>query len=315
MITYEPGIEKYILERLSKQKDAIESKKNDFLILLPRICNEDKKRHLATTLTNKIYVLYEALWTVDSSLQSSIASLRYILEALIQTELLCKESDYFEKIYHSVLNHKINKAKTYLEKVKSDFLILEKYEEKENIIKEKYKEGMNEIEIKALMEQEDHIYDDFDYELTISLDATEFNSLGVQKMMIEKNIIPSLEKGVEEMTKELDELTRSLATDLEFNRKFQIRGQSTKVPKALKDTRSWNQKASDANLENEYKFVYDYTSSLLHCTSFSILTNIEIEKSEFVMIRSLANKYVARIFDGLYGFCNIPKNMKVVEMN
>jgi len=309
MITYESGIEQYILNRLSKQKDAIETKKKDFLILLPSLCNEDKKRHLATTLTKKVFVLYEEIWKNDPTLQSSIASLRYILEALIQTELLYKESDYFEKIYHSVLKHKINKTQTYLEKVKSDCLILEAYEKKEDIIKEKYKKGMDEHQINDLMQQEDQIYDDLDYELTISLDASEFNSLGVQKMMLEQNVIPSLEKGIEEMKKELDDLSKALAIDLEFNRKFQIRGQSTRVPKVLKDSRSWSKKASDAGLENEYQFVYGYTSSLLHCTSFSILTNLEIEKSEFVTIRSLANKYMARIFDRLYEFCNMPKNM------
>lgn len=314
MITYEPSIEKYIRERLSKQKGDIGIKKNDFLFLLPRMCREDRKRHLATTLTNKVFVLFEELWKEEATLQSSIAALRYFLEALIQAELLCKEVDYFEKIYYSVSNHKLKKAEVYLEKVKTDFRILEEYEKKENEIKEAYRGKTEEHQLTEQMQKEDRLYNDLDYELTISLDAAEFNSIDVQKMMLKEQFIPSIEKGIADMRQEYNLLSKKLADDLEFNRKFQIRGQASKVPKVLKETRTWKQKSIDAGLESEYQFVYEYTSSLLHCTSFSILTNVEIEKPEFIMLRSLANKYMARLLDRLHIFCGVPRNMKIIEM-
>ena len=116
-----------------------------------------------------------------------------------------------------------------------------------------------------------------------------------------------MEEGVQSRNK-------TLAKNLDFNRKFQIKGQATKIPKILSDKRKWKQKAEDADLRNEYAFVYDYTSTILHCTSYSVLTNAEVEKPEFLTFRSLSNTFMRGIFENLFKFCGVPYDMAIIRM-
>ena len=311
MLTYEPGINKYISQRLSEQKDDIVKKNGDFLILLPQFCNDDEKRNLATTLSNKLIRLFNELWDEETSLQSAISALRYILEAQIHSVLLCNEDDYFEKIYYNGIGHKIKKHELLLAQSKKDLALLPKYHEEEN--KFCFDEVKTEEDAKAILNSQDLIYDKLDEEFSIFLDATEFFGINNQESMIKTKIIPGIENEIKNLEALRRDIYKDLASKTDFNRKFNIRGQTSKIPKVISDKRTWKQKAIDAGLDDEYTFVYDYTSSLLHCTSFSILSNPDIEAPEFTTFRSLSNKLMRNISKNLFTFCRVPSNMAVIK--
>ena len=163
------------------------------------------------------------------------------------------------------------------------------------------------------MKSQDLIYDKLDEEFSIFLDAAEYFGLDIQESMINSKVIPSIENEIKNLEATRLEIYKDLATNLDFNRKFNIRGQTSKIPKIISDKRTWKQKAIDAEMLDEYTFVYDYTSSLLHCTSFSILSNPEIEAPEFITFRSLSNKFMNHINKNLFAFCRVPSNMAVVK--
>lgn len=86
MFTYAPGIDRYVSERLSGQRNDLLKRIDQFLFLHPRMYGEDEKHNLSTTLPNKICLLYEEIWSENETLQASISSLRYIFEAVIHAQ-------------------------------------------------------------------------------------------------------------------------------------------------------------------------------------------------------------------------------------
>ena len=266
------------------------------------LCADEKKRHLAANLTHKTKGLYAEIWDEGASLQVSVSSLRYIFEALVHAELLCREHDYFEKVYYSVHVLRHERAGAFLKKIKSDLNILEEYGAREQKIHQAYGRGASEPEISRLDSEEERLYQELEKELSISLDATEFNSISIQKSLLKERVIPAQESGSLELKNEFTDLAQRLVASIPFNKKFDLRGQKSKVEKALRDTRSWRRKAEDAGLAEEYEFLYGYWSALLHCTSYSIFTNAELERAELMMFKSLANKYMFRMLDRLRSF-------------
>lgn len=311
MLTYDPRIDKVIRQRLTEKKECISKKKDDFLFLLPRFCNDDGKRRLVTTLSNKLMVLYQELWEEETSLQSAIASLRYILEALISSELLCKEDDYYEKVYYGIARHQIEKYELLLSMARNDIELINTYKTKEDQLS--LKDISSERNAKAIMQAKDDLYENLDEEFSMFLDSTDYFGLDHQAEYITSEVIPIIEKKITDLMEQSKVVQKELASNLEFNRKFKIKGQATKVSKILSDNRKWKQKAIDAGLYDEYSFVYNYTSSILHCMSFSFLTNTEIEEPELMTFRSLSNKFMNRLFKNLFTFCSVPYDMAIIK--
>jgi hypothetical protein len=303
MLTYEPQIERYIYSRLAGQRDELSLKIEAFLRQLPPLCGDERKRHLASNLLNKTHVLLREIWDEGVSLQVGVSSLRYVFEALVHAELLSREDDYFEKIYYSVQVVRQERAEAFLRKIKADLRVLERYEAKELEIRQAYRDSASEEGLARLDVEEERIYRELERELSISLDATEFNSIHVQKSLLADKLIPAYETDNPGLKTEFTDLAQQLVASIPFNRKFDLRGQKTKVEKVLRDQRSWRKKAEDAGLGEEYEFLYKYSSAILHCTSYSIFTSAELERAELLMFRSLANKYLFRLLDCLRAFC------------
>lgn len=257
-------------------------------------------------------ILFDELWNENTSLQSAIASLRYILEALIHTKLLCAEDDYFEKVYFGVSKHQIRKYELLLEQARNDIQLLSSFKNEEE--KVNYKNVTSEEDAKMVMQKQDAMYEKLDEYFSVFLDAAEYFGPDAQLDFIENNVIPSIEEKITELNEGIQSRNKALASDLGFNRKFHIKGQASKIPKILSDKRSWKEKAQQAGLESEYAFVYDYTSAILHCTSFSILTNPDVEKPEFLTFRSLSNTFMRGILENLFKFCGVPYDMAIIRM-
>jgi len=156
-------------------------------------------------------------------------------------------------------------------------------------------------------------YDELDEEISILLDQAEFNGADYHKEVVNRYIDSQTERK-NKISKEWEEKKKLLLRDTEACALFNFRNQISKVESELKDIRSWKQKAKDAGLSEMHEFIYDYTSALMHSTSYAVLTPHQLDESEITMILSLATRLNSDILKKLKSFAGVP-NMKVMHID
>ncbi|WP_428815948.1 hypothetical protein [Lactococcus lactis] len=252
-------------------------------------------------------------------LQNAI-SLRYVLEILIVTTLLRDEKGYKFVMYLGFYQSQILRQQAMIDELKLESERLDKWNEKwraeslEYITKngEPMPTGMRDrrqtILFKEFSRLELNIYSDLK-----NLESHTFSGLSWR---IKNEIIPNYQSKIEELKKKKKEVARELVKEPVIKSLFPNIGlQQSKVFKEISDkngekgARSWFEKAKDANLEEEYKFMYSLTSNLSHYASYSMMTsNMYGVDEELILLRRL-NIYLKRIYENLMEFSQIGKNI------
>lgn len=304
----EEYIEKGFEELIIAEKDfanSIKDKKSFFFSL-----ENSEIYHLSLNIVEKIISIQKLILTENSSLIENYSSLRYILETLIQSELLIKEPEYTYKLFYSIHNHQIDKTKKYIERIKREILIMKKYELEDRKTTEIFKNGIENkehIEETKIKHQkaEKEIDDKADLEYTMFCGNFKWLGYGYVQSELENKVLPKYKERLKLFENSKIEIAKKLVKKESVAKHFNFNRQHSKVFNELKDIRNWKDKAKLTNLENEYDLVYDLSSAVLHSTSYSYRTSIDIKDYEIKMIKDLCFKYSKKIMINLNSYTNM----------
>jgi len=289
---------------LNKLKNKLEEHKNSLVI-----SEETKiKYHLSVTLISKLSHIINELSNNHNDLHKLVSTLRYTLETLIITKLLIKENDFFAKIYFSIYKQQENKIKQMILRLKNEIEILKKYSEEYS----KYFE-QNKLKYasdrKKRAEENKKIFQSLknkaQSEITIFMNKLEEFGFEELSKKLEKNTLVEYEKKLEEFENLTREKQKKLAQKEWFKKYFGAKVQPTQVFKLLKDDRSWKLKAKHVGLDKEYSLNYEMTSSLLHFTSYSLLTSNIAKEDEINYSYMLINQYIKQITANISEFTKV----------
>ncbi|QKF66563.1 hypothetical protein AVENP_1007 [Arcobacter venerupis] len=303
MFTYSKELNEYIISR--RQKNINDNKKTAKNIkqLLNMFRPDEITYELAFKIIKSVEQCINEIYSHPNSTLSLIANLRFLFETCINTRLLSSEPSYKYKLRYSIYSHQVEKSENYTSYAKKDISLLDTLIQSEK-----------EIELVDSDESDkkvNELYDKLDKELSIFLDVAEYNGAEIHKDFIQSYIIEN-QKRINDMIVARDAFINELLKNQEANLIFKFDGSIDDIEKKLKDKRTWKKKATDTGLEEMYMFIYDYTSALVHSTSYSILIPNQLDKSEEEMIIGLGTRITNDILENLKVFAKIP-NITIVE--
>jgi hypothetical protein len=245
----------------------------------------------------KVNELFEEIWSEECSLQSSIACIRFILEALVKTERFLDDKEYLNAFFTQYLDDQINSLNNLKERLVKDISLLEKYINKSEKLSSiiTFKSGSKTSKeaseaVKHYNKEEDKLYDELEKEFSVFLDATGVNGFSFQKYV--------LEKGISQISKAIKDAKEKIIKN------------KIKSPKFLRIKEEFKK----YGFKDEYDFIYSYTSDLIHCRSYSIYSPIKLDINEELMIKSMSIKFVNRIADNLVILGKLPENCEFLDL-
>jgi hypothetical protein len=310
LFTYAEGLEKYIASRRKKVTDKNAETIERIEVLAEKFCADTIATELTLKIVDSVKRCIGEIYEYPNSTITFISNLRFLFETCVTTRLLVAEDSYKYKLRYSIYKHQLDKSKSLTEYAQEDLRRLDKLQQEEKSLEP------NEADIDKIQKSFSEInklYDRLDEEISIFLDMAEFNGADFHKTYI-YSFLENHQKREDEIQDEWEEMKTLLLKNEEANRFFDFKGQVSKIEKELKDCRNWRQKASDVGLEKMYDFIYDYTSSLIHSTSYSILVPNQLEAAEITMITGLSTRITNDILKNLCIFAKIP-NMKVLRVD
>lgn len=281
----------------------------DKLHVLSSITNEieeiNPKYFVCVNIIDKLCALNKRV-SGNDELLSLVSSLRYTLEVLITTKLFIQEPQYIYNVYYCIYLQQQNKLNYLIKRAKDECNFLEELEKEEQSLVES---TISEDEVAAssiskvfsLMNKKSK------ERITFFLDGVEMNGFGFQKYLIESQVIPKFESQLSEVEKLTTEKSKELSKLKFMNDLFDIRRQPTKVFKEFSDKRSWAEKAEEVGLKYEYELMYELTSSLMHCTSYSLFTGKFLEDEELIMMYKQMTQYLEKVVENLSIIFNLDK--------
>jgi hypothetical protein len=284
---------------------SIEQKKNLFFKF-----HQKEKFYLSFNIVEKIILIQESIIKENATLIEINSSLRYILETLIQTELLYNESEYTFKLFYSIYNHQVNKCEKIIERIEREMEIMGQYEQEDSKINDikissiKRNEDIQEINTKH-KEATQKLDEKADLEFTMFTLDYKWYGYGLTQSMMQSDLLPQYEKRLKHLQELKVNKAKEIVKDERILQHFDFGRQHSQVFQKLKDNRSWEAKAQQTGLENEYKLVYDLTSALLHSTSYSYLTENDMKEHEIEMALTLSYKYSKKIMVNINEYANM----------
>jgi hypothetical protein len=309
MFRYSEGMDKYVN---SRRKAVIEKNNERFENLRASIeffCTNPIYKEITCSYLNALDRCTNQIYNSSESTISLIANLRFLFETSITTRLLVREEGYKYKVRYSIYKHQLDKSQSLTKYAQVDVEKLSELDKREReLIQSPSSENILDVK-----NQTDELYDQLDEEIALFLDNAELNGASRHKTFIAQYLNQHKQRELD-ISREWEETKKELLKDSEASRIFNFKNQLSKVEKELKDTRSWQEKAFDAELSEMYAFVYDYTSSLIHSTSYSVMVPNQLDESEKTMIMSLATRITSDILKNLKVFSGVP-NMVVMRVD
>lgn len=309
MFRYSKGLNRYVDSRRKRVIDKNNERLESLKALLESFCHTPINKELTYCYLDALERCVNQIYNSSDSTISLVANLRFIFETCITTRLLVKERGFKYKVRYSIYKHQLDKSQSLTKYAQIDIEKLSKLEKEESELLKSFSVD-SALKIK---DQTDELYNQLDEEISLFLDNAEFNGASYHKTFISQYLNQHKERE-SEISLEWEQKKRELLKDDEATHIFNFKNQLSKVEKELTDTRSWQQKASDAGLSEMYAFIYDYTSSLLHSTSYSVMVPNQLDESEKTMIMSLATRISSDILKNLQCFSGVP-NMMVMRVD
>jgi hypothetical protein len=295
------------LDELVKVEEKFANSINEKKLLLFSLENNEVYQ-ISLSIVEKLISTQKLISSNNLSLIENYASLRYILETLIQTELLLIEPKYTYILFYSIHHHQIDKTNRFIERIKKEILIMEKYELEDRktitILLDGREKAEKELDDKA------------DLEYTMFCGNFKYWGYGYTKSLLETKILPEYQKRLKLLEDGKTDIAKKLLKNTTVVGLFQFNNQHTKVFTELKDTRSWKEKAKTVQLDSEYELVYELSSAVLHSTSYSYFTSKEIDENEIEMIKKLCFQYSKKIMLNLNTYTKLElfELFKVIEI-
>ncbi|MFZ4798910.1 MAG: hypothetical protein ACOYMA_15525 [Bacteroidia bacterium] len=269
-----------------------------------------ERLYLSREIISKLKVLISD--TINANdLLSKYATLRYILETMINVKLLNLEETYTFILYYSIFSVQVEKTKKFISRIDQEIEIAKKYDERE---KKETAELMNKIDLKAdskiyleeLNKITVNIDLDSDYESVIFWDDYKNNGYAFTAHLIETKIKSEYQTRLNELTEKLNKVKTQLYKNNKINLLFGFTSEEDVYVK-LKDKRRWVDKADAVGLSNDYQLIYDLSSSIIHSTVYSLFTDNDLNVSDNQLVNNLIVRYNNNIINELKAYLSIDK--------
>ncbi len=239
--------------------------------------NSNLELDISIKILSKVHHIV-ANFNTDYQLLEVAIGTRFVFEALINVKLLNFEQKHIYRLYNALLNQNIIKNKKYETQIKNDLeLINQKIIEESN--------GLN--------------YDKNEIESSAKINENKKIQLLNALNEYEKNILKH------------EDNKKQFQVSCIKNKKFkQAVGkesiQENEIDSLLTEPEGgWEGKSILLGLESEYRLMYDFSSSMIHATSYSLLTNVDITSDELGFYLNSLNNYLTQINDNIIHFCNL----------
>lgn len=207
-----------------------------------------------------------------------ISVARYILELSVWLKLFKLDSRYGLVYYAQLLETQRHYWKDYREQLDREIFLLRCFERKEiDALREERTTqrvdfSASEQQLQAAKSVTNFIDKQAARHFSIYTEQAKENGYGFQAHLVEKNVVPEFDKSLAEIDLEKKAFTSAV---------------SQEVRDLIPGRWQWRQMAEKVGLEEEYAFIYTFSSKLLHATPASITTDRKnLELSElFVFLK------------------------------
>ena len=311
MFSYSGDLDQFLN---SRHQTAVD-KNNESISSIRSLINTSPCCQISKFLTIKYIDTFERCLNEihgnTTSTMALVANLRFLFETCVNARLLNEKNSYKYKIYYAIYESQLKKSKSLIRYIQVDLNRLDKLECEEA----KFQPSItsNPEEITDNLANIEKLYNKMDEEISLFLDLLPLNGIGFQRHYIQKYLAQT-EARHNEISSEWEETKKTLIKDEDFNSHFNCKQQVSKIEKELRDSRNWKEKSTAVGLGEIYSFIYDYTSSLIHSNSYSIITSNQLDSGETIMIKSLSNRLASDILKQLKIFASIP-DVKVINLD
>jgi hypothetical protein len=270
-------------------------------------------------IINKLRGIIEDLIKANDDTLTVVSSLRYTLETLITLKFFIKEPKSLYKAYY-VLNYiELEIIEGRIKRLEKECELLgslNKFEEDNSVLygnelfknikiwQEEYKYDKESLgrkirEASALTKNK--VFNETDKRLddsipSIFLKDAKVNGMGFQKHLLETQILPQYKNAMAITKSKIDEIEAELIQSPLMNQLFNFQENSHKsIKKILMESPKIVEKAKEVQLEDEYDFIYKFTSKMLHFTSYSILTSNSLKDEELLLSYNQFYQYLYQI--------------------
>lgn len=256
---------------------------------------------LFSSILNKCIVQTETAFYRDQlSLQEICAATRYNLEALI-TIKLCNQNEadtmlmefQYDRTFINLLQNQINQ---YEREIK----ILEDYQQKDDIINKDIDVKNFKESFKKQQEKVAALNQEFLEEPIYLMDVQKVirNGFSHSASQVKEKILVKLKQEKAQQEKKLADKSKKLRDDFfaQFSFSFNDKTSLSDIAKLteLEFTR-WSDKAKKTDLRDEYYFIYNYTSNLIHCVSVSFYTTPDVQEADKKILVKASTRYLKQI--------------------
>ncbi len=288
----------------------------DFLSLLKdkeplfSIFNDSEKYNLVFLLIEKIVSIQDSILTNKTNIFELSASLRYVLETLIQTELLLLEPNYTYKLIYSIFDEHIRRIEKFIERMKFEIELMESFEIEDQkilktLIEDANKGKFNKKTTIDYTEATRKLDEKADLNITFFTRHYRWNGYGLEKSIVSTKLLPEYQAKLHELKKEKKEKIKEIIRAEKLSNNHGIIKTYNSAIIELKEKRKWKEKAIITDLEKEYDLVYQFTSELLHSTSYSLFTNNYLTEYENELFLSLIYQYSKKIMKNINEYSKI----------
>jgi len=293
------SIESVIKKLKSALKEAEEQR--DF-ILNDDSGKTDIRYKISSSILNKLIVLTENMLSDNGEFVRDFSSLRYTLEALITVKLFEKDEKHMLVTYYSLFNKQIELMEKIINRLKNEMNLYEKLAVKEDCLEE----SISSSEISRPFEEIKNLIDDeLHSEITIFSENIETNGYSHHKSHLETKILPLYEERINYLNKQRDERANELLSNSLFKKHFPNIKNANEIFESIKSEskhKSWKEKAKETLLIEEYEYIYNFTSAIIHCDSYSFVTKSNFDENERSLIIKMQSQYLKKITESIKNF-------------
>jgi len=195
-----------------------------------------------------------------------LALTRYVFELTVWLKLMQKDSQYGFVYYRQILDKQLDYYKALRDHLTREVVFLREVgAQEERLMDDRLKEAVQISDPETHKEALRHLIDDVEKEVddraarkfSLYGEQARTNGYNFQLYLIETKVLPGVAKSIADLEHEL--------------RRFEL--DSPPEAKSLPRQWRWKDQATAAGMDDEYAFIYSYTSRLLHATPVSLTTD------------------------------------------
>ncbi|MGR4894885.1 hypothetical protein ACIPR8_06370 [Stenotrophomonas sp. LARHCG68] len=220
-----------------------------------------------------------------------VAASRYLFELSIWLNLFNKDERYGLLYYDQLIDTQKNYYQSTLDQFKREIALLEEFahrDEKELDGSMKQDASIEDVAV-AIRNAEEKIDREAARKFSIYAEQAKYNGYGFQACLVKQNSIPPVESALLEIAAERDGFNKSIlpiVSDLALD------------TKKRKKRWNWKEMAKEVGLDDEYDYIYSFSSKILHATPASITTNQKnLEAAEMLVFLKYIEVKLADLLD------------------